>query len=90
MERDAQIEIYGRKSKATGRIVIGGTDISSAVTGFTLGVNTRKEAKLTIELAVVDGVVVDGANIEVGIPEETASALIALGWAPPAEKEDKT
>lgn len=86
MRRDVKIELYDKKRSGTGRIVVGGHDLSDAVTGFTLDLESPgNPAVLTLKLPIFDGADVDAANPLVVVPQETHDALIALGWTPPPQ-----
>ncbi|MEU9285977.1 hypothetical protein AB0D57_14935 [Streptomyces sp. NPDC048275] len=72
------------------RVTVDGVDVSSAVTAVTVHANAWDRPRVTLELSVHDVTRISSPETELLIPESTAKALVALGWAPPAEEEGRT
>ncbi|WP_030928486.1 hypothetical protein [Streptomyces sp. NRRL B-24720] len=82
MPHDVRIEVGGH---GTGSIVVGDSDLSRAVRSFTLDSEVGCRPVLCLELLVHDVSTLSQADIY--IPEDTAAALVALGWSPPPGQE---
>jgi hypothetical protein len=65
-----------------GTVEVDGHDISDAVRGFTLSGEVGHRPRLGLELCVYTSEA-DGDDVQVHIPDDTAAALVALGWTPP-------
>jgi len=71
---------------ATGTLHVGGADLSAAVSGVELTLNTgghERGVAMTLHMAA-PSVDFDG-EARVMIPDSTRAALVALGWTPPAD-----
>lgn len=79
---DVRIEA---KVHGQGLIAVDGKDLSRAVRSFTVECEAGFVPTLRLELLVHD--VSTAAEANVYIPEDTAAALVALGWSPPPGQE---
>lgn len=70
-------------SSSMGSVTVGGTDISKGVRAITWRAALDEFPCLELELRVFDVTTLSSEETEILIPEETAQALIALGWSPP-------
>lgn len=80
LQRTARLNLAGRH----GTIEIDGTDISRAVHSLTLEASVDELPRLRLELLLLD--VSTTAETQIHVPDETAAALVALGWTPPGEQ----
>lgn len=80
LQRTARLNFTG----GHGTIEIDGTDISRAVHSLTLESTADELPRLRLDLILLD--VSTTAEARVLVPEEMASALVALGWTPPGEQ----
>lgn len=80
---NAQIELT---QTGAGRVVVNGVDLSRAARGITLEAEVGCRPVLHLELVLHDVSTV--AETRILIPDETAAALVALGWTPPPGQED--
>ncbi|MEE4546475.1 hypothetical protein V2S66_31485 [Streptomyces sp. V4-01] len=72
---------YGQGSTVT----LDGHDISGALTGLTFAIEVNKPTTATLDLRLYDVTEIQDVEARVLVPDGTRDALIALGWAPPAE-----
>ncbi|MFE2021313.1 hypothetical protein ACFW9O_25025 [Streptomyces sp. NPDC059499] len=70
-------------SSSMGSITVGGTDISKGVSAITWRSSLDEYPSMELELRVFDVTTLSSEDTEILIPEETAQALIAIGWTPP-------
>lgn len=75
-----QVEVETASGRGTVRV--DGHDISNAVTGINVGVKAGELTLVILNLAV-DTSRLDGRDVIVDVPVETAFALERLGWTPP-------
>ena len=66
-----------------GTIEVGGHDISNAVRGFTLTSEVGHMPGILLDLLVFTGETEVEGDVKVHVPDETAAALVTLGWTPP-------
>jgi hypothetical protein len=63
-------------------IEIDGQDISDTTRGFTLNAQVGHVPQLVVDLQIHVGEI-DGQDVDVHVPADTAATLVALGWTPP-------
>lgn len=83
-QRTTRLQFNGA---AGGTVEIDGTDISHTVQDVTLTARPGQLPTLRLDLVVYTAEV-DGEAV-VSVPEETAAALVALGWTPPSEGDPR-
>jgi len=64
-------------------IHVNGTDISHSVTTAVLWLHPGQAPRITLELAGLDLAPITVDPTVVRLPDETVTALTALGWTPP-------
>lgn len=64
------------------RFVVGGQDISRAITSGAIFLDPGDLPRVNVDLQVWSQQLVDG-EAEVVVSDETARALVLLGWTPP-------
>lgn len=69
-----------------GTVEVDGVDLSHAVRSISLDGEVGCRPVLQLELRLYDVSTV--ADTRILIPDETAAALVALGWTPPPGQED--
>lgn len=77
---DIQVAVH---PDGTGTVVIGGTDISSAVSEVRLIARPGRGTIVELELP---GAKAAFTAIDVDLDRRTHTALVALGWTPPSEE----
>lgn len=77
---NVHIDLKGRG----GVIEVDGHNVTNATLGLALKADGSGRRELTLNLLVHE-TAVDG-EMKVNVPQETAEALVALGWTPPAEE----
>ena len=66
-------------------IEIDGHDITKAVREVTFSVGVDRLPVATIDLLVLSDGAIASSDTTVVIPDDTADALVAMGWMPPEE-----
>jgi hypothetical protein len=66
-----------------GRVIVDGLDLANAVQAITWQSDARSCPRMELELRIIDVTKLSSKDTEILIPDATAEALIALGWAPP-------
>lgn len=79
--RTAKVHLNG----PTGTVEVGGADLSHAVQRVAITGKVGCTPTMTLDL-VIHQMDVDG-EMHVQVPEDTAAALIVLGWAPPDDSQ---
>ena len=67
----------------SGRVVVNGMDISSAVRGLRWESEVGSVPRMTLDLHLFDVTTVGSPETEIVVPIATRDTLIALGWTPP-------
>lgn len=80
--RDVSITSTG---PTTGRLLVGGQDISRFVRALSLVMDAREGASMTLELTPLP-MDVQLQEVRVYVDSETADVLTWLGWTPPPEE----
>lgn len=68
------------------RVTVDGVDIASAVTSLTVHADAWQRPRVTLDLSIHDVTRVSSPETELLIPDDTAKALVALGWTPPEDQ----
>ncbi|WP_432247700.1 hypothetical protein ACRAR1_07065 [Streptomyces sanyensis] len=79
-ERTARIRLEG----PTPLVEIGGLDVSAATVSLRLEAQHSHRTGLVLDLLLHEAVV--EGQTQVSVPDETARALVALGWTPPGDQ----
>jgi hypothetical protein len=79
-DRTASLRLAGPR----GTIEVAGHDMSRAVSGIELEHRAGERPRLRLDLLLHE-VTIDG-EMQAIVPDETAAALVALGWTPPREQ----
>lgn len=77
--RHLEVELDGRR----GTVKIDGKDISHATRALQLNAAAGEIPELQLDLHVFTSAITANTEMRVDVPEETAQALIAIGWKPP-------